>query len=103
VNKTISVSIPHRLTQEQARERLKSGIADLRTKYAAQVSNLQETWTGDRMDFKLSAVGQSLSGRIHVLADAVKLELDLPWLLAAFAEKLRPHVEREGRKMLEQK
>ena len=103
MTKTITVNIPHKLTQEQARERLKTGLSDLRTKYAANVSNFEETWTGDQMSFKLTAMGQSLTGRMDVLADSVKLAIDLPWLLAAFAEKFRPNIEREGRKMLEQK
>ena len=103
MTKTITVNIPHKLGQEQARERLKTGLSDLRTKYAANVSNFEETWAGDQMSFKLTAMGQSLTGRMDVLADSVKLAIDLPWLLAAFAEKLRPNIEREGRKMLEQK
>ena len=43
------------------------------------------------------------AGGAEVLADAVKLEIDLPWLVATLAEQLRPRIEAEGRRILEQK
>ena len=46
---------------------------------------------------------QTINGRIDVEATVVKVELELPWLLAAMAEKIRPQIEQEGRKMLEEK
>lgn len=103
MTKTITVNIPHQLGKAEARRRLKSGIADLRTKHAQKIANVSETWTGDRMDFRVSAMGQSLSGKLEVLDDAIKLDVDLPWLLAALANKLRPEIEREATKMLEKK
>lgn len=100
MTKTISVSIPHRLTQEEARTRLQNGIADLKTKHAGKITNLEETWTGNQLAFKLAAMGQKISGRVDVQPDAVKLDVDLPWLLAMLANKIRPQVEQEGRKLL---
>jgi hypothetical protein len=102
-NKTITVTIPHRLTQDEARMRLQKGITDLKTRHAASIAQVDERWTGNQMAFKLSAMGQAITGRVDVLPDAVKLDLDLPWMLAMLAEKIRPRVEAEGRRMLEQK
>jgi hypothetical protein len=102
-NRTITVNIPHRLTQDDARARIQKGVADLRAQHGAKLAAVEETWTNNQLDFKLSVMGQSLSGRADVLPNAVKLEVDLPWLLAAFAEKFRPRIEQEGRKMLEKK
>jgi hypothetical protein len=103
VSKPLTITIPHRLTQDEARMRLQNGIADLKTKHAAHLGNMQEQWDGNRMTFALKAAGQSVSGRLEVLPEAVKLEVDLPWLVAVFAEKFRPRVEEEGRKLLEKK
>ena len=103
MSKTLTINIPHRLTQDEARTRLQNGIAELKTKHAAQLANVQETWDGNRMTFSLKAAGQNVSGRLEVLADAVRLDVDLPWLVAVFAEKFRPRVEEEGRKLLEKK
>ena len=103
MNKTITISIPHRLTQEEARTRLANGLTELKQKYAGSVAGLEENWSGNLLSFRLTAVGQSITGRAEVLAEAVKLDIDLPWLIAAMAEKLRPKIEAEGRRMLEKK
>jgi len=102
-NKTLTVNIPHNLTQEEARARLETGFADLRRKYACKIADVHETWTGNHMDLNLKAMSQQLTGRLDVEADHVHVEIDLPWVLAMFAEKFRPQVEAEGRKMLEKK
>ena len=102
-NKTITITIPHRLTQAEARSRLQKGLADLKAQHAASIAQVSETWSGDQMSFKLTTMGQSITGRVDVQPSAVKLDIDLPWLLAAFAEKFRPRIEQEGRKMLEEK
>ena len=102
-NKTITITIPHRLTQQEARARLQKGIADLKAQHAASIAQVAETWNGDQMSFRLTAMGQAITGRMDVQPSAIKLDIDLPWLLAAFAEKFRPRIEQEGRKMLEDK
>lgn len=100
-NKTITVTIPHRLTQEEARARLQKGITDLKAQHAASIAQVSETWNGDQMNFKLTVMGQNITGRVDVQPSAVKLDIDLPWLLATLAEKFRPRIEQEGRKMLQ--
>ena len=102
-NKTIAISIPHRLTQDEARRRLQTGIAEMKTRFAGQVANIDETWTGNTVAFKFAVMGQAVTGRAEVLPEAVKLDVDLPWMLAMLADKIRPKVEEEGRRLLEKK
>lgn len=102
-SKTITVSIPSRLGQAETKRRLEDGVRHLRAQYANQIASVEETWTGDHMDFKVAALGQSLTGRLDVQADSVRVEIDLPWLLAAFAEKIKTEIEQRGRKLLEKK
>jgi putative polyhydroxyalkanoate system protein len=102
-SKTITVSIPSRVGQAETKRRLQDGVQRLRSQYASQIASVEETWTADRMDFKVNALGQSLTGRLDVLADSVKVEIDLPWLLAAFAEKIKSEIEQRGRKLLDKK
>ena len=103
MNKTITVTIPHKLTQEDARTRLQNGITELKGKYGNQVASMQENWSGNQMAFQLSAMGQSIKGRMDVQPSDVRLEVDLPWMLAMLADKIKPQIEQEGRKMLEKK
>ena len=101
--KTISVSIPHRLSQDEARSRLQNGITDLKTKFGGQVGTVDETWTGNQMAFRFAVMGQAVTGRVDVQPDVVKLDVDLPFLIAMLADRIRPQIEQEGRKLLEKK
>ena len=96
------VSIPHRLGREEASRRLKSGL----TKAATSVPVLkvdEERWEGDRMIFRVSAMGQAASGHVDVGDDQVRVEVTLPWLLQRFAEKAQAMIKSRGHLMLEKK
>lgn len=103
MSKPLVVSIPHRLGKEEAVRRLKSGLAGARTHFAHLFTVQQETWTGDHLEFRVSALGQSASGTIDVLEDSVCLQVVLPWLLAKVAEVIQPLIRKEGALMLEKK
>ncbi len=82
MSRPLIVSIPHRLGREEAARRIKSGLTAARTNYSALLTIHEETWSGDRLAFNLSALGQSAVGFIDVAEDHVRLEVQLPWLLA---------------------
>lgn len=97
------VSIPHRLGRQEAVRRLTSGLARARADFARFISIDEETWDGDRLSFRVRAMGQAASGTIDVTDDHVHLRVALPWLLAKVAERLAPTIQTEGRLMLERK
>jgi len=101
--KPLAIEIPHHLTQEEAKQRLIEGVADARRKYGKHLANFNESWTGDHMEFGGTVMAQHISGRIDVLPQSVRVEVDLPMLLHMLAKKFIPQVEAEGRKMLESK
>ena len=96
------VSIPHRLGREEARRRLQSGL----TKAASRVPALsvdEERWDGDRMAFRVRALGQAAAGFVDVAEDHVRLEVTLPWLLQRFAEAAQKAIQQGGRLLLEKR
>lgn len=101
--KPLVVSIPHNLGKAEAVRRLKSGLGGVRTGYGHLFNVEEETWTGDRLAFRIVALNQAVSGSIDVAEDHVNLEVMLPWLLAALVEKLKPLIRKEGTLMLEKK
>ena len=103
MSRPLIVSIPHRLGREEAARRIKSGLTAARPNYSALLTNHAETWSGDRLAINRSAHGQSAVGFIDVADDHVRLEVQLPWLLAVVAEKLTPAIRKEGTLMLEKK
>ena len=101
--KTINLSIPHRLSRGEARMRIQHTLAGLKSQHAAKLAQVDERWTEDHMDFRLAVMGQSVTGRVDVRDSSVDLSIDLPWILAMFADKVRGDVQREGTKLLEKK
>jgi len=93
------VSIPHRLGREEARRRLQAGL----TRAAASVPVLhvdEERWDGDRMIFRVRALGQAASGHVDVEDDHVRVEVTLPWLLQRFAEVAQTAIRSRGNLLL---
>jgi hypothetical protein len=103
LSKPLIVSIPHHLGREEALRRIKSGISTARTNYSSFLAIHEETWSGDRLAFNMSVLGQSASGLMDIADDHVRLEITLPWLLAKFAEKLTPAIRKETTLLLEKK
>ena len=101
--KTVNLSVPHRLGPDEARTRIQNTLAGLKSQHAAKLAQVEEHWAGNHMDFRLAVMGQAVTGRIDVRDNAVDLAIDLPWILAMFAEKVRGEVQREGTKLLEKK
>jgi hypothetical protein len=98
--KTLTVTIPHHLSQEEVATRLRHGLAHARQQFGAKIGTLEERWTDHRVDFNLTAVGQKATGYVDVRPDTVFVSVDLPWMLAMFAGKIQSQIESEGRKLL---
>ena len=100
--KPLVVSIPHSLGKEEALRRLRPGL----TQFTVTLPILkveEETWVGDQMSFRASALGQSASGTLAVAEDHVRFEVLLPWLLQQFAETVQIAINARGRVLLEDK
>jgi hypothetical protein len=103
MSKPLVVSIPHRLGKDEAVRRLKSGLSTARANYSHIFNVQEETWTGEHLQFQVSALGQAASGSIDVMDDHVNLVVLLPWLLAKLAAAIQPLLRKEGVLMLEKK
>ena len=71
----LSMQIPHALGREEAARRLKAQINRGRSK----VSDLEEDWQGDTLNFKFKAMGFKVGGAMAVEDAAVKIDVDLPF------------------------
>jgi hypothetical protein len=103
MSKPLVISIPHRLGKAEALRRLRSDLGSAGASFGHLFRIDEQTWTGDRLQFRVTAVGQAVHGSIDVAEDCVRLEVFLPWLLAMLAEKLQPLIRKEGTLLLEKK
>ena len=103
MTKPLIVLIPHSLGKAEATRRLQGGVSQMKTQFSGQIASFDEQWTGDRMSFRVGAMGQTVSGHLDVLDDAVRVEVQLPWILAMVAEKAKSFIQKQGTLMLEKK
>ncbi len=100
--KPVSITISHDLGREAAVARLRGGLDRVRDRLGmVKMQLVEERWDGDTLHFGVAALGQTVGGRLDVGEDFVKVEVALPWLLAAFAEKIKLGVEKQGRILLD--
>lgn len=97
----IVVTISHRLGREEAKRRFESGLGYIRGQLAAFVSSIEYSWTDYRLDFGLTAMRQSIIGRIEVEDRLVRLELGLPLLLSLLSKSIVSRIAREGALLLD--
>ena len=104
MTRPIQVTIPHDRGREEARRRIAGGFSRLADQLpGGGLAKVTESWSGDRMSFAVRAIGQTMNGHIDVLDDAVRMEVELPTILAAIAEKLRDRLQKAGQLLLTRK
>ncbi|HZH53818.1 MAG TPA: polyhydroxyalkanoic acid system family protein [Microvirga sp.] len=103
MSKPLVVSIPHNLGKAEAKRRLQGGLTQLKSQFGDKIASVDETWAEDRMDFRVGAMGQSIHGHLQVFEEQVRVEVQLPWLLAMVAEKAKNFIQKQGTLMLEKK
>ena len=97
----VVVTIPHKLSKDEAIRRLQSGFGKVRTTFGEKFVVVKDEWSGDHLDFRANLLGQTTTGTVDVADDHVRLEVQLPWFLSLLANKAKALVQREGKLMLE--
>ena len=96
------VTIPHKLGKDEALRRVKPALGKASQSFPA-LKVEEEVWSGDRLDFKVRALGQVAAGNVQVGDAHVRLEVTLPWLLHSFAQAVQKTIAGRGQVLLEKK
>ncbi|WP_207484080.1 polyhydroxyalkanoic acid system family protein [Arenibaculum pallidiluteum] len=100
MRKPVVVDVPHQLTRQDARTKIEDGLGQVRGQLAGLGAQVEDRWTGDRLDFTVRLLGQAVTGRMEVLDQSVRVEVDLPWILARLAGKVTDRIQKQGSLML---
>jgi putative polyhydroxyalkanoate system protein len=103
MSRPVSIDIPHNLGAAEAKTRIEAGFGQLQQQIAGGLAQMEKHWEGDRLTFSAKVIGQAISGRLHVLDDAIKMEIDLPPMLAMIADTIKGRVKKQGVLLLEKK
>jgi putative polyhydroxyalkanoic acid system protein len=100
MSEPLVITISHKLGKEEALRRIKPALGKASENFPV-LKVEEETWSGDRLDFRVRAIGQAAAGNVQVTDDAVRLEVRLPWLLHKFGQAVQRTIEGRGRILLE--
>ena len=79
------VKLPHRLTKDEVRERLRDHAHEIAGNVAAEID---ASWADpDHLNLVVNAMGQELTGAISIGEGEITVELDLPFMMS-FAEPM---------------
>ena len=101
MSRPLIVSIPHKFGRQEARRRLDAGVARLRPELSVFLRRLDYHWEDDTLKFIASALWQQITGRIEVLDDAVRVEIDLPWAMQLLRDTIARRVHGRGVALLD--
>ena len=96
----LTASIPHQLSRDEVKRRLQSHIGQLRQQHGAMLTSVQETWSGDRLDFSVAAMAQTVKGHLTVEDKAVNLAVELPVFLSFLSGVIKQQIEQQGQRLL---
>ncbi len=102
VSEPLVVSIPHKLGKDETLRRIKPALGKASSSFPVLTIE-EETWSGDRMSFRVRSLGQVAAGTVEVGNHNVRLELTLPLLLHKFAQAVQKTIAGRGRVLLEKK
>src|ERR1700724_2419742 len=86
---SIVITLPHRLGAEEAKKRIAGGIELLRRDYIDKLAYSEANWNGNTANLRVVALGQTATAQLYVMSDAVRIEVQLPWILAALTSNIQ--------------
>ena len=99
--KPLVATVSHELGRRGAKERIAASLDQIRGQLASFASAVETSWTEDRLDFRLTALGQSIAGRMDVFDDVVRIEVNLPGMLGFLSSRITSRVRQFGLKLLD--
>jgi hypothetical protein len=103
MSKPLVADIPHELGRREARNRLERGVGQIRAHIAPYASSIEDHWTDDRLNFRIAALGQALSGSIEIFEDLVRIEIALPGFLGFIGNRIAGRIRQQATLLLEKK
>jgi hypothetical protein len=95
-----NMSIAHSQTEDEALKRIKNELAELKTRFADKISELQEDWNGNTCEFSLSIKGFSGSGTMIVKPTEIEISGDLPFPAILFKSKIKFEIREKLKQLL---
>jgi len=97
---TISLSVPHKLGQEAAAERIKDVLVRVSRQYAEHVSDVEQEWQQQTLRFRFRSLGFKISGTLEMHAERVECSCQMPLAAMIMRGKIETTLRDELEKLL---
>jgi hypothetical protein len=97
---TIKIAVPHQLGTDEAKKRITQLISETKAQFGSHVSDLKESWNGDRGDFSFSARGFSVSGNLQVEPTNARMDINLPFAALPFKGRIEKEISARAKELL---
>lgn len=100
MGKEFEVSVPHRLSQEDALKRIMSLVEELKTRFGGQVTEIHEEWTDNSCKFSMKLKMFRLAGSIVVEPKVVVIRGTMPFGTGRYESKAKSLIQDQAQKLL---
>jgi hypothetical protein len=92
--------IPHELTAAEAKSRLERFVESLTSKFQDKVSDLTQSWDGNKLAFGFKTFGIKITGDVTALDRQLDVNGEIPFAAMMFKGKIESDVKEQlGRLM----
>lgn len=96
----IEVDLAHSLGKAEARRRIADNVGSLKDHMPGQVADVHHAWNEDTLNLTIGAMGQEVLASIEVREADVHVKVELPGMLALFAQPIAEALKRKGGDLL---
>ncbi|HKZ64958.1 MAG TPA: polyhydroxyalkanoic acid system family protein [Chitinophagaceae bacterium] len=96
----LDIMIPHGLSPQEALTRIKGLLAKLQHEQKETIKDVSEKWNDNEGEFRFSAKGFDLSGKIKVEENLVSINAQLPFALSFFKGKISQVIKEKADELL---
>ncbi|HEY1736777.1 MAG TPA: polyhydroxyalkanoic acid system family protein [Methylovirgula sp.] len=100
MTKSIVLTVPHALTQDEAKRRISAELDQLKGAYIDKFAQSTVTWTGYTAQIRVVALMQQATANIDIGTNTVRVEIVLPWILASIANVVQEKLSASAEKTL---
>jgi hypothetical protein len=87
--------VPHSLTAADAKSRLERFVESLQAKFADKVSDLNQSWDGNKLAFGFKTFGIKINGDITALDNQLDVHGEIPFAAMMFKGKIESDVKEQ--------
>jgi hypothetical protein len=97
---SLDLTIPHKLTQEEALKRIKRLLTEAKRDHSDKIDKLEEHWEGNKGTFSFSAKGYDVSGELIVHPNSIELNSKVPFAVSLFKGTISSMITKKANELL---